>query len=460
MPADTYDNLQNELEGLLVAASANSARRVHDLGLPLTVTEPQITITRDGNDPNAWQSNDATVSRNILASKNIPLFRLAPLLSNEVVSSAKKCASHIVELASDNLPFFSPLEGNGRMLTLGPADSSVPGASYENDAADWTMRHLLLPALYEHLKSLPSLRTVSGRAARSFASDVLKVATASNLQYLVTIPLAGVKVASLVASTSGGVVLRRLSSKEQGSLLADWGIATTNFGIALPLVVLELTISTARNAQNPDTREVLSKWLCALFLLGYDATGYRAQLRSHPSWVMPGTMSMPVILPPQPFTWSNVTRAKFNRLIRTVNLLKSYSISDPHSVHDLALHRFCSGAARASHVDGVLDFVIALESLLLPYDEDARRGDLGYRFRSHGAHLLSKAKSERRQVARRLTDLYTLRSRLVHGSGYPTPAEIESGWVAAREFARRGLYSAITDGFPTAADFKAMVLGV
>lgn len=457
---DTHNNLQNELEALFVAASSDCARRARDLGLPWTVTEPQTTITRDRNDPNAWQSKDGAVSRNILASKNIPLFRLAPLLSNEVVSSAKKCASHIVELASDNLPFFSPFEGNGRLLTLSPAAGNVPAASYENDAADWTMRHLLLPALYEHLKALPSLRTVSGSAARSFASDVLKVATASNLEYLMTIPLAGIKVASPVSSTSGDAVLRRLTSKEQGNLLAAWGIATTNFGTALPLVALELIIPTGRNAQNPDTRELLSKWLCALFLLGYDATGYRAQLRSHPSWVTPGTMSMPVILPLQPSTWSNVTRAKFDRLIRTVNLLKSYSTSDPHSVHDLALHRFCSGAARASHVDGVLDFVIALESLLLPYDEDARRGDLGYRFRSHGAHLLSKAKSERRQVARQLTDLYSLRSRLVHGSGYPTPAEIESGWIAAKEFARRGLHSGITKGFPTAADFKAMVLGV
>jgi hypothetical protein len=46
-------------------------------------------------------------------------------------------------------------------------------------------------------------------------------------------------------------------------------------------------------------------------------------------------------------------------------------------------------------VDGILDLAIALESLLLPYDEDARRGDLAYRFRIHGGYFLSKTKSER-----------------------------------------------------------------
>jgi hypothetical protein len=454
-------NLHEELASLLVAARNDTARRLRKLGIPLAVAEAQTSVERDPADPNGWGSSRAIDQQNILASSRASLVESAPLLSHAITSTVSEAASHIADSFRESLPFFSPFEGKGWMLTTAATELQTSPASFDNDAADWTVRHLLLPALWKHLKDLPGLKPASARAAHSFASDVLAVARANSLSYRLTIPLAGIRVVSRVATTQGQASLRQLTAREQGTLLTDWGLTTVNFGsTVLPLVVLELTITTPRTAQNPDPRELLSKWLCAFFLNGYDVTGYRAQLQALPSWVLPMSMNIPLALPAQPASWPNVTSSKLVKIFETVRRLGSYSVADPHSEHDLALHRFSSGVARASHVDGVLDFVIALESLLLPYDENARRSELGYRFRVHGAHLLSQAKSQRRQTARQLSDLYGLRSRLVHGSSYPAPAEIETGWTTSKEFARRGLHDAVMNRFPTAEQFNKMTLGV
>jgi hypothetical protein len=107
----------------------------------------------------------------------------------------------------------------------------------------------------------------------------------------------------------------------------------------------------------------------------------------------------------------------------------------------------------------VLDFTIALEALLLPYDEKARHGDLGYRFRMHGAHFLADETAQRAGLARKLGGIYEVRSRLVHGGKYPSLDEIQTTRGDARELARRGLLRAVHDGFPTAGAFNQMVLG-
>lgn len=94
-------------------------------------------------------------------------------------------------------------------------------------------------------------------------------------------------------------------------------------------------------------------------------------------------------------SWSKLSPVGFKKIQETAARLGGYHIDAPSSERDLALHRFYSGAARTDAADAVLDFVIALESLLLPYDENARLGDLGYRFRMHGAHYLARKRSQR-----------------------------------------------------------------
>ena len=463
MVTNTTGNLADSLSSLFLAAAEAGEERVLGLGLPLTRLVRQTSIKRDRQNPAAWSSSTREVQQNILAHQNTPLHQLAPLLTPAVAASALECASNLVEAVGTNLPFWSPFEGRGWLLTRSASDAERPPADYATDTADWTARHLLLPALYQHLVALPSLGMASAEEGRSFASDVLRVAMAGDLTYRLTVPLGGLDIRgpSGIILTSGRTSIRRLNGDERGNLLKDWGIGSASAGgiIALPLVALELTVSTPRDRQNPDIRETVAKWLLALQLSGYYPSSYAARLQPDPSWVMPISMSTPLTLPYQPRKWLSISAPAFERIRTAAVQLERYNVSEPKSARELALHRFYLGNARSNTVDAVLDFVIALESLLLPYDEDARHAELGYRFRLHGARYIARTRSERREISRQLAALYGLRSRLVHGSGYPTASEIEAGRASAEEFARRGLLRAVSDGFPTDASFRDLILG-
>lgn len=460
---NSSENPADDLSSLFLGAAEAAGQRVRELGWPLMRSVIQTSIRRDRQNPAAWSSSTHEVQQNILAHSNTLLHQVAPLLTPAVAAAALECASSLVEAAGTNLPFWSPFEGRDWLLTRSASDAQPPVADYATDAADWTSRHLLLPALYEHLVALSSLDVAFAENGRGFAADVLRVAMADDLTYRVTVPLAGLDVRgqSGITLTSDGTSIRQLSGDERGNLLADWGIGSAGAGafIALPLVGMELSVSTPRDKQNPDVRETIAKWLCAMQLNGYYPSGYAARLQPDPSWVMPISMSTPLTLPYQPRKWSSLSLAAFERIRTTVVQLGRYNISEPKSARELALHRFYLGNARSNTVDAVLDFVIALESLLLPYDEDARHAELGYRFRLHGARYIARTRSERREISRQLAALYGLRSRLVHGSGYPTQPEIEAGRASAEEFARRGLLRALSEGFPTDASFRDLILG-
>ena len=138
----------------------------------------------------------------------------------------------------------------------------------------------MLPALFEHLTALPSLDAAVAGDGRRFAADVLRVATADRLAYRVTAPLGGLDIRgpSDATLTTDGVTVRRLSDTERGILLEDGGVGSAGAAafIALPLVALELPVSTPRDRQNPDIRETIAKWLLALQLNGYYLSGYAA----------------------------------------------------------------------------------------------------------------------------------------------------------------------------------------
>jgi hypothetical protein len=209
----------------------------------------------------------------------------------------------------------------------------------------------------------------------------------------------------------------------------------------------------------------------ALQLHGHWVAGDFYRVQSDPPWLMPIRQHLPLTAPGIVLGHSTLTPESFSTSLATARMLTGYGITQPRSPKDLALHRFFAGVARQgasdflpggadrNAADAVLDFTIALEALLLPYDENARHGDLGYRFRMHGAHFLADYPAQRAACARKLATIYEMRSRLVHGGKYPSLDEIKTARDDARDLARRGLLSAVLRGFPAAREFNQMILG-
>lgn len=98
--------------------------------------------------------------------------------------------------------------------------------------------------------------------------------------------------------------------------------------------------------------------------------------------------------------------------------------------HDNVLHRaidrFVIGIKQYSHHpnkinipnwDKVVDYAIAFETLLLTTPDKSSREELSYRFKLNGTSLLSKLIDiDKRTLFKSLSEIYNLRSRIVHGS--------------------------------------------
>ncbi len=461
MMSNAFEDTRKELASLFIAAHSDVVAKLQSSGFPLAGTTFQTFVERTGKSPDGWRSSPREVVLNIFTSRfAVPFHQLSPLLSPETVARAHEIAMKLVNIDGAQLPYFSPISGSGWVL-FGGSPSNV---SFDDNPAEWVVANLLAPALLGHLRDLSRLDVAGDSEAESFSAEILDFLRSSEMIYQLTLPLAGIDLAVTRNELGvGDATIYRLTGEARGQLMDDWGMHNPgkHMFASVPAAALQLLIRTERTAQNPLFNELVATWVCALQLHGFSLSGVSAQGQYRPSWIPMGVMHAPLNLSPRTSKWKTLSPGEFDRVQKTVARLSRYKVGEPRSAHDLALHRFSNGVARGSGADAIVDFAISLESLLLPYDEAARHGDLGYRFRTHGAHYLSKTKSERTKVAKQLTELYGLRSQLVHGGNYPSAVDIESGRQMAGELARRGLLRAVTDEkFPTAEMFKKMVLGM
>ncbi|MGW4059730.1 hypothetical protein ACWEGE_15700 [Amycolatopsis sp. NPDC004747] len=464
MSASTREEVFDNLKSLFEMAKSAARQRIADVSWPSTVPTDQLLIKRDSN-PGTWKSKWHQAQRNVLApSSGLPTHNLWPVLDEQTTAQAMKCAACIATMTGRNLPFWSPFGATSGAFLARPLSEGYPDyREYADDPTEWVLYRVVFPALNYHLGTLPSVDSANESAAEEFANDILRLVEQPNLTYQVSVPLSGLSISEEgdTPLTTGRATIRKLSELEQGDLFQAWGMSSVLGGVSLtlPMVILEAQVNTPRDAEPPDTRNLLDRWLCAFHLHGYSISGGASKFEGLPKWRMSTSNHTPIAKNSAPEKWSSLDLSDLQSLLQTVTQLGKYNLVTPASPQDLALHRFYSGAARRNPADAILDFVIALESLLLPYDESARHGDLGYRFQIHGAHYLSEKPSDRVNLAKKLTALYGLRSRLVHGGKYPTPAEISSGKQVADELARLGLRRALREGFPTAATLKQMALG-
>jgi Apea-like HEPN len=402
--------------------------------------------------------------RNVLTIENLAI-RAAPWLATEELTSAFDCATLITESAGETLPFWAPFAGVvSPLIELKEWPDDRPNLHYDQDPSSWVARFVVLPALQQNLKELPSVALADEVAADRFAEEVLRVAHDDRLRYRVCIHLSGIDLDSGEddALAEDDVCIRRLSNIEQAAWFdglegrSGWPLLDSQ----PPLIAIEQCAAGPRDAQHMPEDSIMPLMVTALELHRHHPAGRYGVQYSDPIWVSPSFYQFPLVLPGRSTKQSMLTADGLRQTVSTAKSLKDYDLKQPQSSKDLALHRFIAGMARNDITDAVLDFTIALEALLLPYDEDARRSDLGYRFRIHGAHYLADNPADRRAVAKRLTDIYETRSRLVHGGNYPDRTRISAIRDTAEEFVCSGLLRAVHKGFPTANAFKKMILGL
>jgi Apea-like HEPN len=450
------EDLHLLLRDLFHEASAAVICRAREMGLPLTlqVHRPAVWRSDDG-----WGISPRIYEASILDDE-ISLMRAAPLLGAAEIGRLFECAQQVSRLAGNHPVLSANRSGHGSLLVDSALQSDLVAVSYEENPTEWTARALLLPALKWHLSKLVNIEDAHRDAAESFAHSVLSTAADDKIHSCTQIPLAGIEIGNGEGSivSEGSVAVRRLTAPEQSEWLADRTSLLPPM-TSPPEVILEISTSGTREEQDISPKGLAESLLTAFQLHGYLLAGGTIYDRPDPAW-LGGRIGTTILLPRFSGGSKTLESKDLRSIIATGQRVSRYTQNTSYSPKELAIDRFSSGAARQEMEDGLVDFTVSLEALLLPYDEETRRGELGYRFRIHGAHYLADKTSERADIAKRLGRLYGIRSALVHGGKYPDIVEVSESYLAARSFAAKGLLRALREGFPATDDFTRMVLGI
>jgi hypothetical protein len=189
--------------------------------------------------------------------------------------------------------------------------------------------------------------------------------------------------------------------------------------------------------------------ILAFLLLGFTlATTFNEAITSNPPWLLinmsrGGRVDLRNRL--FPTEYRRITKRDLTRI---AELAADEYIANPDRAPgngSIALRRFRLAASRDTAEDAIVDYVVALESLLIPTDST----EMGYRFKMNGALLLGTSLSEREQLVKTLGELYEARSRRVHrprGKSKKSKTPVDPLPLAAE--ARRIAAGAIRYGIP------------
>jgi hypothetical protein len=423
---------------------------------------PRLTVVIDDADKGRWRSDKQLVELS-RASMDIQLWGE---LDQHMRDAVLDISADIIAAYSATLPFWTAGFSAYAEKLLG-----LPGrqADFNSEPSVWAAQHLVVPAMLGYILSLPSADKADPTLADRIVREALDIANSDHLNVTSYIPAIGIE-ADAGYLASGEVVVRRLSPTERGAWFEDLykltpfprpdtlpAIKMDYYG-SLPSHMIELTAKVGR-MEGPKPGSLHKQLLCAFFLHGYPIAGPgRMFSSSAPQWIAEARLEIPVQISPRSASVKGLTRAGLDAIVKTFKRLRSYNLDQPANSRDLALHRFLLGSTRESPVDALLDYIIALECLLLPYDPATRHSDLSYRFRLHGAHYLGESAEERKAIWNKLRELYDIRSRLVRGSNYPTQTDIEESSQAARDIATSALLKAVSSHFPQVEEFNAWAL--
>jgi len=325
---------------------------------------------------------------------------------------------------------------------------------------------LLCGAYFGRLRSVASPEP---GVAESTVAEYLAYCEVDQIFEVLQMPMGGIRPPPIpVEMADLGVMVRTLSPEELGELNHGWSLATALEHTALPSTMtmlhrsqisLEscmLTVRTLRpkhDNHEPSTRG--ARIVVALQLLEYPLSGrgYCA------GWTEPGPREAlfpaAISMPQMPKGHEmEISEEVLTRIALLADRIPDACFDNPRSRPELAIRRFTIATAQDDDAEAVIDYVIALEALLVP----GAQSEVSYRFCVHGARYLGGEKGDRQTIFANLKTLYGIRSRLAHGAGAAASDDMGDLRTKARCLAARGLTKALLSTWPTADDFIASAL--
>jgi hypothetical protein len=429
--------------------------------IPFTRTDHQIIVIATSETD--WQTTYQTAEVNT-ASYSI---RNWGPLDTRLRDDCLDIAADIIAAHSSSLPYW--VFGFGG-LAEGLLSLPAEQIGFKEQPNIWVARYVVVPAAVRYIECLESANTGDSNLAQRIVGEAIELVSSKKLKMTSYLPVAGISLEEEKLACDG-LVVRELTPRERGVLLERQGVmmniqaepeafdyGSNHLSAVLPRYLIELTQEFGR-AKQPLPGSYYKNVLCAFFLHGYQICGPGRMVSSMtPEWAGFGRLGSSVQLRPQLANSVSLTKDGLKEIKNTLNRLRNYNLDHPASSRDLALHRFLLGSTRENPIDSLLDYLIALECFFLPYDPATRHSDISYRFRLHGAHYLGDSVEERIAIWRQMRELYDIRSRLVHGSDYPSGEEVRSYNDIARELSVKSFLKAVNSHFPRVEDFNRWAL--
>lgn len=420
----------------------------HGVEPTLTVGYQTVELTEDGN---GWHSGHSQLSENVLATQRPYLHTI--LRSAEWVEAARVLANQLREEFPEPPPEVPLLMGTGFASVYD--DLQLP----TDDKSRYLAEFVILPT-WHYLTTIPSVEQGDDDLAREIVEQLEQLLTTRRFRLGSMIPL-------LCSATTGTLAtgrsrLRRLTPEERGRFLEPptqrFGSVGLEFGPIRSFDVPSHVLESEEPCDDPTFVAPMGPpdLLVALFLQGHNLSGPGWQMRRLlPQWYPTGFGHTPLALHSFPRGGQpTISATDFSRAVRTAEQLAPHDLADPRRPTEIAIKRFLMGCTRDDAADALVDFVVALEALLL---RGSSYTELRYRFRLHGAHFIASHPVERQGLFDQLKDVYDARSSLVHG-GTP-PRSVGQAMDQARSLARRGLLKAIESRFPDDVYFERILLG-
>lgn len=330
--------------------------------------------------------------------------------------------------------------------------------NFATDPVGWIENRLLTPTAHRFVRSVPRLSEASRALAMLNAEQLVTFIEGNDVNLETQLPIAGLRVIARLAV--GPVRLRPLTSEEIAGRInpilehddLDQSLLAVHVRLAAERAMLEVTETVPKRERREPT-SLLQRIVLALQIQGsWLWTGSQVIGRETPIGAVVSTAHMP--LAGYGTIWSEATEEGLRLAVDLARQIPSDVFRDSSSKHSVAFKRFALGCADPTPSEAVIDFVIALEAVLLPR---SNAGELGFRFALNGAYATGAKDGERPQVFEQLREVYNIRSKLVHGATVDL-ARLPIAAIRARELSAKILRRGLDSGWLDQDDFQRLAL--
>jgi Apea-like HEPN len=332
-----------------------------------------------------------------------------------------------------------------------------------DDEIDGLLFRCVVPMAIHYLTSLADLASGERDRATQLADQLYELATSENITHVSHIAVAGIYPDE--GCDYRGISVRALTARERGAWVEHLNPRSSRpapnsefypFGrfptLFIPSALIQVSTTRPFGFQ-ADTSRLPHKVALSFFLAGFklSAAGTITHFDA-PAWASMGRNNTPfpvdekAHLPSLP-----LSREAFIEIVDLAYKMPDFGGAES-SGREVVLYRVLRGCGLQWFDSSFLDFAIALEAAL----PQKPTTELSYKFSLYGA-LFLREKLDTRETFKRLRNIYTVRSKLVHG-GTISPEMRRDAERDAEELAVAVTRKAVESGWPNPAVLDILAL--